>query len=120
MRFLTNENFPLDGVEAIRNFGHDIAWIRTEAPGSPDPIVLQRAVNESRVLLTFDKDFGELAFQHGLPATCGIVLFRLQASSSKALANMITAALQSRTDWTGQFSVIEPGQIRMRALPVTP
>src|SRR6266436_8345952 len=113
MQFLANENFPLDVVDALRNEGHDVAWIRTDAPGSKDPDILKRAVAEQRVLLTFDKDFGDLAFQFGLPATCGIVLFRLQASSSAALATMVVRALQSRTDWAGQFSVVEASRIRM-------
>ena len=117
MQFLANENFPLDAVEALRKEGHDVAWIRTDAPGSKDPDILKRAVAENRILLTFDKDFGDLAFQFGLPASCGIVLFRLQASSSAALAVMVVAALTSRTDWAGHFSVVEPGRIRVRALP---
>lgn len=117
MQFLANENFPLDAVEAVRKLGHDVAWIRTDSPGATDPQVLQRAVNEGRTLLTFDKDFGDLAFQFGLPATCGIVLFRLQASSSAALAALVAQALQSRSDLAGQFSVVEPARIRMRPLP---
>ena len=109
MQFLANENFPLDVVESLRNEGHDVAWIRTDA-----------AVTENRVLLTFDKDFGDLAFQFGLPATCGIVLFRLQASSSAALAIMVVAAIRSRSDWAGNFSVVDAGRIRMRSLPAPP
>jgi predicted nuclease of predicted toxin-antitoxin system len=120
MRFLANENFPLDAVEAVRNCGHDVAWIRTDAPGSKDPDVLKRAMSEQRILLTFDKDFGDLAFQFGLPATCGIVLFRLQARSSAALAALVVAALQSRTDWAGHFSVVQLGRIRTRPLPAPP
>src|SRR5438105_1586698 len=120
MRFLANENCPLDVVQAVSNLGHDVAWIRTDAPGSKDRDVLQRAVNEQRTLLTFDKDFGDLAIQFGLPAACGIVLLRLQASSSAALARLVVAALQSRTDWAGQFSVVEAGRIRMRPLPTPP
>lgn len=117
MQFLTNENLPLDVVDAVRALGHDVAWIRSDAPGSKDRAILQRAVNEQRILLTFDKDCGDLAFQFGLPATCGIVLFRLQASSSATLAALVVAAWQTRTDWPGQFSVVEPGRIRMKPLP---
>ncbi len=120
MRFLANENFPLDVVEALRKIGHDVAWIRTDAPGSKDHDILKRGVTEQRVLLTFDKDFGDLAFQEGLPATCGIVLFRLQATSSAGLATLVVTALQSRTDWASHFSVVEPGRIRVRTLPAPP
>lgn len=118
MQFLANENFPLDAVEAVRKIGHNVVWVRTDCAGAKDPDILRRAVSEQRILLTFDKDFGDLAFRRGLSATCGIVLFRLQASSSAALASMVAAALQSRTDWAGQFSVVEPGRIRMRPLPM--
>jgi predicted nuclease of predicted toxin-antitoxin system len=105
MQFLANENFPFDAVDAVRALGHDVAWVRVDSPGSKDHDVLARAVSEQRTLLTFDKDFGDLAFQHGLPATCGIVLFRVQATSSAALGTQVAKAIQSRTDWAGQFSV---------------
>jgi predicted nuclease of predicted toxin-antitoxin system len=117
MQFLANENMPLDVVEAIRAEGHEVAWIRSDAPGSKDIDVLRRAVAENLVLPTVDKDFGELAFRFGLPATCGIVLFRLQAESSAALAIEVAAAIRSRTDWADQFSVVERGRIRVRPLP---
>jgi predicted nuclease of predicted toxin-antitoxin system len=120
MQFLANENFPLDVVKALRNDGHDVAWIRTDAPGSKDLDILRRAVAETRILLTFDKDFGDLAFKFGMPASCGIVLFRLQASSSASLAAMVVGAIQSRSDWAGNFSVVEPGRIRVRSLPTIP
>lgn len=120
MQLLANENFPLDVVEALRKDAHDVIWIRAEAPGSKDPDILAWAVAENRILVTFDKDFGNLAYQFGLPATCGVVLFRLQASSSAALAKMVSAAFGSRTDWAGNFSVVDPGRIRVRPLPTQP
>src|SRR5436305_15130361 len=47
MRFLANENFPLDAVEALRTAGFNVSCIRTEAPGSKDPDVLQKASFEA-------------------------------------------------------------------------
>jgi predicted nuclease of predicted toxin-antitoxin system len=120
MRFLANENFPLDVVEALRQAGHDVGWVRTDAPGSSDQEVLARAQMELRVLLTFDKDFGDLAFRASLPADCGIVLFRLVAASSSVLATKVVAALHARSDWSGHFSVVEAGRIRMRSLVGSP
>jgi hypothetical protein len=52
-----------------------------------------------------------------LPANCGIVLFRLAAASSAEMARTVLAAIGSRSDWAGHFSVVEPGRIRMRPLP---
>lgn len=117
MRILANENFPADAVAALREAGHDVAWIRSDAPGSSDRQVLARARSEERLLVTFDKDFGELAFRAGLPAPSGIVLFRISAPSPAQVARTAVTALGSRDDWTGHFSVIEDKRIRMTPLP---
>jgi predicted nuclease of predicted toxin-antitoxin system len=117
MRILANENFPGDAVLALRERGHDVAWVLTDAPGSSDEQVLERAQAENRVLITFDKDFGELAFRSSLPPTTGIVLFRISTPSSLHVARVAVAALESRTDWDGQFAVVEDDRIRMTPLP---
>ncbi|WP_019499304.1 DUF5615 family PIN-like protein [Pseudanabaena sp. PCC 6802] len=116
MRFLANENFPLDAVEALRQNGHDVAWIRVDSPGISDREVLSRAQIENRILLTFDKDFGELAFRSQLPATTGIVLFRVKMPSSAVVAQKVAKAIALRDDWYGHFSVVEDDKIRMRLL----
>jgi predicted nuclease of predicted toxin-antitoxin system len=116
MRFLANENFPADAVTALRQAGHDVTWIRTDAPGITDPEVLQIAQVEARILLTFDKDFGELAFRLQLPATAGIILFRIKTPSSAAIAQKVLAVISARRDWAGHFSVIEEDRMRMRSL----
>jgi predicted nuclease of predicted toxin-antitoxin system len=117
MKFLANENFPKDAVDALRNRGHDVLWIRSDAPGIDDIEVLNRAASENRILLTFDKDFSELAFRYGLPSHCGIILFRISTRNSEYIANVSISVLESRTDWKGNFSVIEESRIRMRPLP---
>lgn len=117
MRFLANENFPLDAVIALREAGHDVAWVRADAPGSRDDEVLARAVAEGRILITFDKDFGELAFHSHLPAACGVILFRVEMPSAEYIAQLVIAAMQAYTDWAGNFSVIEKNRIRVRPLP---
>jgi predicted nuclease of predicted toxin-antitoxin system len=116
MRFLANENFPLDAVEALRQNGHDVVWIRVESPGISDPEVLSRAQAENRILLTFDKDFGELAFRSRLPASVGIILFRIKAPSGSIVAQKIAKVISLRDDWCGHFTVIEEDKIRMRGL----
>ncbi len=117
MRILANENFPADAVTALREAGHDVIWIRTEAPGSSDQAVLRRAQSEERILVTFDKDFGELAFRAGLPASAGIILFRISAPSSTHVARLAVTVIGSRSDWSGHFSVIEDRRVRMTPLP---
>ena len=116
MRFLANENFPGDAVDVMRAASHDVVWIRTDAPGMTDPDILSWAMRETRILLTFDKDFGELAWHHHLPATCGIILFRLPMPSPGTVGRMLADRIAERNDWAGHFSVIEPGRVRMRPM----
>jgi predicted nuclease of predicted toxin-antitoxin system len=117
MRFLANENIPGDAVNALVAAGHDVVWIRVAAPGSGDEEILAWAVREDRVLVTFDQDFGELAWRAALPASCGIVLFRISMPSAMDVGAFIAARLDERNDWAGHFSVVQPGRIRMRPLP---
>ena len=77
MRLLADENIPGDAIAALRAAGHDVVWVRTDGPGSTDRDILARAQREDRIVLTFDKDFGELAWRARLPAACGVVLLRL-------------------------------------------
>ena len=116
MRFLADENFPRLAVEELQAAGHDVAWVLTESPSAEDPDILARAVLEERIVLTFDTDFGRLAFQHKLPATCGIVLFRLRKIPPDVATASIAELIGSRQDWAGNFSIVEPGNIRVRAL----
>jgi predicted nuclease of predicted toxin-antitoxin system len=116
MQIIANENFPIDAVVALRQKGHDVTWIREDSPGTPDSQVLERAQSEGRLLITFDKDFGELAFRSQLPASCGIILFRISMPSSEHVARIAVAALEQREDWAGHFSVIEDDRIRMTPL----
>lgn len=117
MRFLANENFPGDAVAKLRDGGHDVAWVRTDAPGASDQEVLARAQRERRILLTFDKDFGELAWRATLPAESGIVLFRIPMPAPMLVGELLARILAIRQDWEGSFAVVEAGRIRIKRLP---
>jgi predicted nuclease of predicted toxin-antitoxin system len=116
VRFLANENFPGDAVAALRNDGHDVVWVRTDAPGASDQEVLARAQRERRILLTFDKDFGELAWRASLPAESGVVLFRIPMPVPGRVGETLASILTTRQDWQGSFAVVEPGRVRIRRL----
>jgi predicted nuclease of predicted toxin-antitoxin system len=117
MRLCANENIPEDCVLRLRQSGHDVVWIRDAAPGRPDVEVLNCARAEGRLLITFDKDFGELVFRQGTKASHGIILFRISQPSPAAVAERVAAVLAARSDWTGHFSVVDDSTIRMRRLP---
>ena len=118
MRVLANENFPGEAVEALRSRGHDVAWVRTDSPGSSDEEVLRRAEAESRVLITFDKDFGELAFRSGLSSPSGGILFRISQDSPSHVARVAVAILESGVEWAGKFTLVQEGRVRMISLPI--
>ena len=90
-RLLADQNVPGAVVAALRQQGHDVAWVLEDAPGSPDPEVLLRAQRDDRVLVTFDKDFGELAFHRGLAASVGIVLFRITLTSPEHAVRVVVS-----------------------------
>jgi len=68
------------------------------------------------VILTFDKDFGELARQTKPTAGFGVLLFRLPLPKATEAGEGLARIVHSRGDWEGHFSVIEPARLRMRSL----
>ena len=86
MRILANENFPAEAENALRARGHDVTWVRTAGPRSRDEAILARSQVENRIVITFDKEFGELAFRYGLPTSSGVILFRISMLSADYVA----------------------------------
>lgn len=117
MRILANENFPGPLIRELRRLGHDVMSVKESMRGSADREVLERSRQEERLVVTFDKDFGELAFRFGLPAGSGIILFRLSGSSPEADNARALAAFAIGIDWIGNFSVVTNDRIRVRPLP---
>lgn len=117
MRFLADENIPGPVVLRLREAGLDVRCVREDLPGAPDASVLEAAARDARVLLTFDKDFGELAFRWGLPASCGVILLRFSSASFEATARTLLGALGSRPSWAGTFAVVEATRVRVVPLP---
>jgi len=116
-RLLANENVPGNVVAALRVDGHDVAWMQQVGPSSSDETVLALALAEGRVLLTFDKDFGELAFRRGLIATPGVILLRPRLRSLNYLIRFSRAVLNQGLTWEGHFAVATEGRIRLVPLP---
>ena len=118
-KFLANENVPGEVVEAARQAGHDLAWITELSPGADDDAVLALALAEGRVLLTCDKDFGEMAFRQGTDASCGVLLLRPRLSEPGHVVQFTLAVLAQQVNWEGQFSVAQEGKLRIVPLPLT-
>lgn len=89
MKLLANENIPAALTRSLRAAGHDVNWVSEISPGITDTQVIELAIQQDRILVTFDKDFGELAFRRSLPATCGIILLRLPMDDLNRLIRMV-------------------------------
>ena len=92
MRLLADENFPRPAVVALREAGVDVLWIAETGSGMSDDEVLAQCIATHRTLLTFDKDFGELAYRRSLPSGCGIILFRITPQTPDEVAALAVAA----------------------------
>jgi predicted nuclease of predicted toxin-antitoxin system len=115
--FLANENMPGDAVEAARQAGIDTTWVGELSPGISDDEVLALSLAEGRVLVTFDKDFGEMAFDQGKTSTPGVILLRPRLRSPDHVARFTVAVLTQAIDWEGNFSVAQEGRLRVVPLP---
>ena len=116
MRLLADENVPLKAIELLRKMGYDVLSVSESTPQACDRDIMMLAEEEGRILLTFDKDFGELAFNSITKPSCGIILFRIPLRSADYIASFIAGILGSGSDWPGNFAVVEPGRIRLRKL----
>src|SRR6266851_3271141 len=116
-KFLANENVPAEAVELARRGGIDLAWIKEITPGADDDRVLTLSLTENRVLVTFDKDFGEMAFHQGKQASCGVILLRPRLRSPTHLAQFLVGVLNQAITWEGHLSVAREGRLRVVALP---
>lgn len=117
MRVVADENFPVAVIELLRDAGFDVFSVREACRASPDPSVLELSMTLGRLLLTLDKDFGALTFFDRLPATCGVILFRLDHGDQERLAQVILRTLALDYEWAGHFAVVTAEKIRRRPLP---
>ena len=117
MHVLAHEHIPKKAVDALRSRGHDVAWVRADAPGSTDRDVLDRCAAEERILLTFDPDLAALAYAAGLPGSFGLILFRFAPTSPSAVARTAVRILESRDDWAGHLAIVDEAQLRMIPIP---
>jgi predicted nuclease of predicted toxin-antitoxin system len=116
LKFLGDENLDWQIVERLRLDGHEVLYVVEMEPGIPDDEVLNLANNEGAILLTSDKDFGELVFRLRRIAA-GVVLIRLFGLSPNDRAEIIANAINQHTDeLLGAFTVISSKNIRIRKM----
>lgn len=114
MNLLADESVDRQTVERLRQEGNDVLYIAEMEPGISDDVVLAKANERNALLVTADKDFGELVFRQNL-VNHGVVLLRLVGLSSETKAEIVVDVLRERAAELPQaFSVISPGMVRIR------
>jgi predicted nuclease of predicted toxin-antitoxin system len=77
LKLLANENFPLDSVKYLLTKGFDVISIGKDYAGYKDKEIIDLAQKEERIILTFDRDYGELIFKHNYQPERGVIYLRL-------------------------------------------
>ena len=117
MNLFADEGLERAVVERLRLDGHSVGWVAELSPSIPDEEVLGLAVKSGAVLVTVDKDFGELVYRRGL-IHAGVVLVRLEGLDNAAKAEVVSQALREYgEELQGSFAVVSPDSVRVRRPP---
>jgi predicted nuclease of predicted toxin-antitoxin system len=114
MKFFADEGVDGQIVSVLRENGFDVLYAAENIAGTEDQEVLRIANQEDRVLITRDKDFGELAYQNHM-IHAGIILNRLyELSSQKKAETVLSVIKEFQEELIGKFTVIQPGKVRIK------
>jgi predicted nuclease of predicted toxin-antitoxin system len=117
VELVADENCAGPVIRALRAAGHDVLAIAESAPGASDEAVIARAFGERRVLITEDRDFGELVYARGHSAA-GVVFVKFPNRVRGAKPSAVVEALAKLgMRLHDGFTVIEPGRVRVGRRP---
>ena len=112
MRFLVDECTGPAVARWLREQGHDVFSVFEEARGISDELVINKAVEEDRILITNDKDFGEKVYQNR-GRHKGIILLRLKDERSRSKIEVIGKLLKNSSEkLAGNFAVVTENLVR--------
>ena len=116
MRFLANENFPFPGILFLRKAGYTISSISELFPGISDAKVIDKAKADHPILLTFDKDYGEIIFKHGHVNPPAVIFFRFKGENPEIAGRLLKDLIENKNlKVENKFTVIEKESIRQRS-----
>lgn len=116
IKFLADESCDFVVVRVLRSEGYDVASVAESFPGSSDLEVLKQAVDQKRILLTEDKDFGEWVFAHK-EEMYGVLFIRYPGNLRRNLGEMVRVLLTKHgAKLVKSFTVLELGRARIRKM----
>ena len=117
MTIVADESVDKQIVDRLRSDGHDVVSVAELDPGIDDAEVLVKSRESNAILVTADKDFGELVFRQRLLHT-GVVLIRLAGLEPKTKAELVAAAFDHHgAELHMGFAVLSKRTLRLRKLP---
>lgn len=116
MIFFCDESVEAEVTEALRMAGHTAHSVLELAPSSPDRTVLGFAVKERAILITNDKDFGDLVIRQRLEHF-GIVLLRCRRTTAREKASLLIGLINEHGgELAGKMVVVTPRSVRIRTV----
>jgi predicted nuclease of predicted toxin-antitoxin system len=113
MRFLVDECTGKKLANLLEKEGHDVLFAGDAMPSVSDDEIIRRSKENDRILITDDKDFGELVFRLRKP-TKGVILLRIGVDPEKRLKALVK--LLKRYEITGKFAVLKEDSVRIRTI----
>lgn len=119
MRFITDENIPRTVIRMLRDLDHDVKDIvESGLTGMEDDDIIRMGLNEGRIIITHDKDFGDI-LSYPLKEHSGVILIRLRVptpnNTRQAISRVLAAVPKERMQ--GQVVVVEDWRIRISGRP---
>lgn len=116
MKLLTDENISSEVVGFLRELNYDVLSIPEAKPGMVDSEVLHRAFFEERIVITCDKDFGELIYNQNLP-TRGVILLRLKDETNRNKVKVLDLLFKKfKEGIKNKFIVVTESKVRVKQL----
>jgi len=114
LRLLADENIPRTVIIALREKGYDVASVWELRPGMSDEEVVELAIKESRIIITFDKDFGRIALLK--PNITGIILLRIPPLNPLYIVERILSVLERIENPYGKLILVRKRTIKIITL----
>ena len=111
--FLADENIPFYVVKQLRKEGYKVISVLEDFAGSSDEKILELSSRNKWVIITFDKDFGELIYKEKSNMPAGIILLRVTPKSPAYILQLLKwLLLQANLSFEGNFVVVNKDKVR--------
>jgi predicted nuclease of predicted toxin-antitoxin system len=115
MKFLADENFPYPSIKILREAGYTVESIFDSSRGIADIEIIHKAQSTGAIILTFDKDYGEIIFRHSIVQPPPVIFFRFKGKDPGFVGTTLLKLIESQIyQLDNCFTVIESDNIRQR------